>query len=75
MVQSDPELASENRNLHIEKKRMKMLLHYQDGDSNPNDLPPRQHQQGKEQKVQIQNFFRKNQGTLPDRKKLPPGLK
>ena len=54
---------------------MKMLLHYQDGDSNPNDLPPRQHQQGKEQKVQIQNFFRKNQGTLPDRKKLPPGLK
>jgi len=38
MVQSDPELASENRNLHIEKKRMKMLLHYQDGDSNPNDL-------------------------------------
>ena len=55
---------------------MKMLLHYQDdGDSNPNDLQPRQRQQGKEQMGQIQNFSRKNQGTLPDWKKLPPDLK
>jgi len=53
---------------------MKMLLHYQDGDSNPNDLQPRQRQQGKEQKGQIQNFFQKESGNTPRPKETAPGF-